>query len=208
MIPTALLVIIAGILARMEGGGLGAARLAAYHITLPTVKVFGRPVGGWSISLKWLPAFLLAVPFGVTAGHAWGAGWDVLATASSYGWIQTGYGIVLPWGGALDPKDRTRTQFLSPVVDWLADRLGIVKTLPDGYSRTLAYCRLFMAVKGFLIGLPVGGVLLAVGWPLAYEIGAALRRAGVPVKTANGIAEALRGVFAALQILVTWKVIS
>ena len=57
------------------------------------------------------------------------------------------------------------------MVDWIADLLGIQKVQPDGYSKTLNYCRLFMAVKGFLIGIPVGGLPLAISWPIGYDVG-------------------------------------
>jgi hypothetical protein len=103
--------------------------------------------------------------------------WGWLAAAWSYAWMQTGHGVVLPWGKALQFIDKDRRQLLSPVVDWLADMLKIKKTQADGYSKTLNYCRLFMAVKGFLIGLPVGGILLANLWPLGYEIGNRMKNA-------------------------------
>lgn len=108
-------------------------------------------------------------------GHCLSSTVSVAVAVRCYLWMETGHGIVLTWGGLLPYAQRFRTQTLSPVVDWLADKLGIQKVQEDGYSRTLNYCRLFMAVKGFLIGLPFGGVFLALWWPASYEAGARLR---------------------------------
>jgi hypothetical protein len=75
--------------------------------------------------------------------------------------MQTGHANALPWGDGNHNPDRENT--LSPVVKKLADKLGI-----EYYSKN--YARLFMAVKGFLITLPFGGLGLIL-WPLGYEIG-------------------------------------
>lgn len=144
------------LLSRMAGGGLGAHHLDKYKLT-------------------WLPELLFAWFFGFAAAAEFDAEAKSLAfivgALWSYIWMQTGHGVVLPWGKALGFEHRNRTQTLSPVVDFIADRLKIQKTQADGYSRTRNYCRLFMAVKGFLIGLPAGGLPLAILWPLGYEIG-------------------------------------
>lgn len=77
--------------------------------------------------------------------------------------MQTGHANALPWGdlSAVNP-DRENT--LSPLIKFLARRFAIT-------NYTVNYARLFMAVKGFLIGLPVGGIITAIYWPLGYEIG-------------------------------------
>lgn len=79
----------------------------------------------------------------------------------AYIFFQTGHANALPWGDGNHNPNRSNT--LSPVIKWLSDRLGI-----DYYSRN--YARLFMAVKGFLITLPVGGLGFFF-FPLGYEIG-------------------------------------
>ncbi|MCZ6898071.1 MAG: hypothetical protein O7D95_05110, partial [Betaproteobacteria bacterium] len=55
------------------------------------------------------------------------------------------------------------------------------------------YARLFMAVKGFLIGLPVGGFTMMILWPLGYEIG---NKAGK-----HWLSETLAGAGAGLSII-------
>jgi hypothetical protein len=161
------------ITARMSGGGLGAHVLDRFKAT-------------------WLPEVFFALPFGFALSQVVGP-WGWLAAVWSYLWMQTGHGVVLPWGKALQYTDKDRAQTLSPFVDWLSDRLKIQKVQSDGYSKTLNYCRLFMAVKGFLIGLPVGGISLAVFWPLAYEIGHRLDNAALK--------EWLAGTGAALAVI-------
>lgn len=147
--------------------------------------------------ITWLPELLFAIPFGA-ALSLWSdnfiTSWLLFCfgTAWSYIWMQTGHGAILHWG--MEPiRDPDRKQFLTPFVDWLAKRLGIVKN-------STPYCRMFMAVKGFLIGLPVGGVVLAVLWPLAYEIGARLR--GKVKFDPHIAAEVLAGAGAGLAIAV------
>lgn len=130
---------------RMAGGGFGAKYLDRFKLT-------------------WLPELFFAAGFGLAAYQY--SGWiGVVPTmAWSYLWMQTGHGTVLHWGKEPWKATGERKQFLTPVVNWLAGRLGFE-------IGGVNYCRLFMAVKGFLIGLPVGGMPLAVLWPLGYEIG-------------------------------------
>lgn len=166
---TLALIVIMAILARQSGGGLGA-------------KYLPR-------SLTWLPEALFAVPIGYAGAvgmmHMTDADFPppiafAAACVWSYLWMQTGHGTVLQWGS--DPSKAVgRAQTLTPVINWIAARLGL--TVGD-----VGYCRLFMAVKGFLIGLPAGGLPLAFLWPLAYEIGVRLRR--------HEVSELLSGAFA------------
>lgn len=167
-----------------------------YMAIMATASGGSIPVGFLDkLKLTWLPELLFAFGFGF-ASYQYG-GWIacVLATTWSYLWMQTGHGVVLPWGRSLPVEEATRRQTLSPLVDWIARRLGIdyavVKGDKVGYS--VQYCRLFMAVKGFLIGLPVGGVILAILWPLAYEIGVRLKN--------HTVSELLSGTFAGLSIV-------
>lgn len=155
--------------------GLGA---APAYLTHGAVMAWLEPyAAGWLVSLcAWLAAI-----FVFNRAVAW-----------AYIWMQTGHGAILHWG--MEPvRDPDRKQFLTPFVDWLSARLGIVKN-------STPYCRLFMAVKGFLIGLPVGGVVLAVLWPLAYEIGARLR--GKVRFDPHALAEVLAGAGAGLAIVI------
>ncbi len=55
------------------------------------------------------------------------------------------------------------------MVNWISDRLGFKRG-------DVNFCRTWMAVKGFLICLPVGGIIGAVLWPLGYEIGNRIRK--------------------------------
>jgi hypothetical protein len=176
--------------------------------SLPGSKWLDREytVFGYTINLTWLPELFLALPFGFVAAQFVD---DLLikimvglfATTWSFLWIQTGHGFVLGWGRprslTSDPK---RRHTLTPVVDWLAKKIGIVKYQADQRSPTVNYCRLFMAVKGFMIGLPVGGILLAALWPLAYEIGERFRR--------DWLREVLSGIGAAIVVSITWTVFS
>ena len=137
------------ITARQSGGGLGAQYLPRW--------------------LTWLPELFFAAGFGWAAFQYGGLVAAAIATAWSYIWMQTGHGTVLHWGKHPEHATGERTQTLTPVVNWLAKRLGL--TIGE-----VGYCRLFMAVKGFLIGLPVGGLPLALLWPLGYEIGNRLKK--------------------------------
>lgn len=140
-----LLILYTAITSRMSGGGLGAKYLPRW--------------------LTWLPELLFASAFGYALFSVFGNYYaSAVATAWSYTWMQTGHGTVLHWGKHPEHATGERTQTLTPVVNWLAARIGL--TIGE-----VGYCRLFMAVKGFLIGLPVGGIPLAILWPLGYEIG-------------------------------------
>jgi hypothetical protein len=80
----------------------------------------------------------------------------------SYGWMQAATANGLHWGDGFYKPDRD-TSF-SPIVNWISDRLNLDRN-------SVNYCRLYMGVKGFLITLPVGGILGFILWPLGYEIG-------------------------------------
>lgn len=171
---TIALIIIMAILARQSGGGLGAQYLPR--------------------SLTWLPEALFAVPLGYAGAvgmmHMTGSDFPpplafAVASVWSYLWMQTGHGTVLQWGSDPSAATGTRTQTLTPVINWMAKRLGL--TVGE-----VGYCRLFMAVKGFLIGLPAGGLPLAFLWPLAYEIGVRVRR--------HEVSELLSGAFAGVLV--------
>lgn len=80
--------------------------------------------------------------------------------------METGHGTAYTMGRLPATAQSGRKQTLSWVVDPLCKAVGA----PLGGS---FYCWLFMGLKGLLIGLPLFplGLVLAVLWPLAYEIG-------------------------------------
>lgn len=132
--------------------------------------------------LTWLPEALFAAVVGfVWIDHPYIA---VVSTLWTYLWMQTGHGNALNHGDNADP-DKEHT--LTPFVDWLAGKLDI-----ELFTRE--YSALFFAVKGFLIGLPLGGIPLMVLWPLSYDIGVTLEKKGIlKHENAHRISELLSG---------------
>lgn len=135
-----------GVLARLSGNGFGAK---------------------WGVS--WLPEGLFAIPIGVALGISLPESWGLyaalvggLAVGWSYIFMQSATWMFLQW--TEHEPNRLRKSTLKPVVDWIAARFGY-ELGDEGYSWIAA------GVKGFLIGLPVGGIPLAILWPLGYEIG-------------------------------------
>jgi len=192
-----------------------------YFLALLIFLIVAARASGGGFGAEWLqkrigwgglPEILFAAPFGVTLGVLTGEWWlGVLGWAWSFLWMETGHGVVLPWGQPIPDgefKDELiggRKQTLTPVVNFLAQQFGISTDRPDGiYS--VGYCRLFMAVKGFLIGLPAGGLLLVVLWPACYEVGARLRGRTLPIDP-HALTECLTGAVAAVTIGLTWVVI-
>jgi hypothetical protein len=170
--------------ARMSGGGLGAAFLNKRGDRDENGKDKG---GVMPVNLSFLPEVAFGLGFGWGLHQVVGGLWfPLLAAAWSYAWMETGHGAVLQWGNDPAAAQGTRRHALTPVVDFLARCLGY-----EIGSR--AYCRLFMAVKGFLIGLPVGGLPLAALWPLAYESKSYTKN--------HALTETLSGAFAAIAIL-------
>lgn len=131
----------------------------------------------WEIGFGFVPEMLFALPFGVLTAlmYAKMMSVDPSAWVGLFGWVwawvfmETGHGVVLQWGDNPAAAQGTRTHKLQLIVNPLAERFGF--TLGDRN-----YCRLFMAIKGFMIALPSGaGVPMLVLWPLGYEIGCRLR---------------------------------
>lgn len=196
-----ILVIYMAFMASMSGGSFpGANRLDKYRLT-------------------WLPELLFAIPFGVCASLFYTDIVTVLValilgTSWSYLFMQAGHGVVLPWGDEAKPGNRARSQTLDKITDPLAKLFKIKKWKEDGYSRTVEYCRLFMAVKGFLIAVPTGpgAFVLAVLWPLSYEIGHRLKKFPLVIggKTVDPhmFTELLSGVGAAIAIIMVLNGVS
>lgn len=120
--------------------------------------------------MAWIPEVLFAYPFGFGLGYVlapvigpdWATLLGVLAWGWSYGFMQSGTWTFLQW--TEHEPNKARKGRLKPITDWIASRFGY--SLGDeGYSWIAA------GLKGFLIGLPVGGIPLSIQWPLGYEIG-------------------------------------
>lgn len=138
-----------GVLARMAGNG------------------FGKQWG-----MSWLPELLFAVPFGLAAGWACDAlGGEfmysllitAIGTGISYAGMQSATWMFLRWESHDDPNTE-RTSTLKPIIDKIAGVWGY-KLGDEGYAWIAA------GVKGFIIGFPVGAIINAILWPVAYEIG-------------------------------------
>lgn len=143
-----LLIIYMAVMSRMSGGGLWAGRIFGRYDFVPEI-LFALPIG-------LLFGLFIDGHFGFVAGYLAA----LITWLWAYLWMQTGHKDALPWDKTPKVlKDNT----LTPVVLWLADRFGVVRG-------TEAYAWLFMAVKGFLITLPIGG-LGFIAWPIGYEIG-------------------------------------
>lgn len=134
-------------LSRAAGGGLGAKHLDKFKAT-------------------WLPEALIGIGIGAATYVAWDVWWlSALATAWSYIWFQTGHGTAFHMGREPWVAQGKRKQTLSLVVD------PICKTLGWTLGET-KYCTLFMSLKGFLVGLPLGPFALLTGlmWPVGYGV--------------------------------------
>lgn len=137
------------------------------------------------VKATWLPEALFALTTGLIGGYvALGTPYEWVATAVIsiwvYLWFQTGHANALNWGRKADPN---RKNTLTPLVDWLAKRLG-VKIFGRGYSF------LFFGVKGLLMGGPTNAIL----WPLSYDIGVMTGK--------HWVSEVLSGAFYGLQLYV------
>lgn len=169
------LIIVMSFLARLSGSGFGSK---------------------WNAS--WAPEFAFAFAIGLANSHAFfvnGSGYIaivfslIVSTAISYLAMQSGTWTFLQW-----TKDETpnmqRGGTLKPFVDWLAGVFGY-KLGDEGYSWIAA------GVKGFLIGLPIGGLPLAILWPLGYELGTHM-----PKKYQDVCKELFSGAGAGIAILI------
>lgn len=155
----------------------------------------------WGVS--WAPEVAFSLPFGIAFGwtlNAFGVGfaWSVLGmllgSAWSYIFMQSATWPALRW--EYDPNPNvTRTATLKPAADWIASKFG--KQLGDE-----AYSWIYMGLKGFLIGLPVGGIPLAILWPLGYEIGSHARGRTEDWIDPHTVSELSAGAFAGVAIIV------
>lgn len=162
----------------------------------------------WGVS--WLPELMFALAIGIAHSGAWYV-FDapyyavvlslIIATGISFGFMQSGTWMFLRWESHDDPNT-TRGGTLKGICDWIAGKFGW-KLGDEGYAWVAA------SVKGFLIGLPIGGLPLALLWPLGYEIGShaegRVERYGMD---AHAIKELLAGAGAGLAILIFVAIIN
>lgn len=152
------------ITSRQSGGGLGAKYLP--H------------------AITWLPELFFSLGIAGAVYIVLGPIIGLFSGVWSYLWMQAATANGLHWGrGEYRPE---RDAAFSPVVNWISDRIGIDRS-------SVNYCRLYMGVKGFLIGLPLGGIPLAILWPLGYDIGARFNN--------HAISEMAAGAGAGISIL-------
>lgn len=181
---------------RMSGGGLNSWILMKKgefqddNLLMP---------GKMPFNLSWVPELLFALPFGIVIatlaakGFLWTSLLIVLATIWSYLWMETGHGVVLHFGDNPEESKGSRKHTLSPFVDALAKKMNIE-------IGSKLYCYMFFALKGFLISLPIGGIFLAITWPIGYYTSRLLIKCGVKYDT-HAIGECICGFFAGLAIV-------
>lgn len=209
------IILIMGLLAAAAGGSLPGSNVLNKR---GAVDDSGRDKGGISpVNLTWLPELAFAVVIGFCAMRGYenlgfaltfGGSFIVWAAAViwSYMWMQTGHAAILPWDNVDKQDTRARDNTLTPFVHFLCRVLGI--RFISGGKYTESYVWAFAAVKGFLIGLPVGAVPLAVLWPLGYEIGShAKRRAGHGPYDMHVVSELSSGMGAGIAC-VLWLVVT
>lgn len=144
-----------------------------YLLIIIYMALFSRLSGSgfgsrWGIA--WLPEWLFVIPIAASFAYAiytFVGFWlslcaFIVAGVWSYAFMQSGTWMFLSW--TKHEPNRTRKSTLKPIIDWIAKRFGY-ELGSEGYSWIAA------GLKGFLIGLPVGGFPLAILWPLGYEIG-------------------------------------
>lgn len=214
--PNKILFILAlTLLAPLAGGSLKAAHLLNKK---GAKDPYGKDLGGiMPFSLTMLPEIL----FGACFGYAFYVMieyipvlmdlptyvkvlWSISVAGWAYGWMETGHWHVLLFArdisgyppaqqaAILEELAVRKPARLYPVAKVLAKILRIKEKKADG-THTLAYCRMFFALKGFLIGLPFGGIPFAFAWPAAYEIGT---RTGKHI-----VSEASTGLFSSIIII-------
>ena len=144
-----------------------------YALIIAYIAIAGRLSGsgfGSRWGAPWIPEALFAHAIGTALGYALaphiGPNWATLAGCIAWGWsygfMQSGTWMFLKWVKHFPNLERKAT--LKPITDWIANRFGY-KLGDEGYSWIAA------GIKGFLIGLPIGGIPLMILWPLGYEIG-------------------------------------
>lgn len=150
-------------------------------------SLISRMCGGGLLAKKLpgiVPEIFFGAMFGFFALMQYSPSIAVIVTAWSAAWMQTGHARAYHMGfGKLNPKREPHT------LDVVMDRLPFA-------PGSKAYCWVFMGLKGFLIGLPLGFVpalLFAVAWPMSYHI-------SFRYLSDSWLAEYLSGAFAGLLV--------
>lgn len=124
----------------------------------------------------------------------------LLAWIWSWLWMESGHGNAYHDG---TKKDAFSDRFQAPI-DYIVR--PICKLL-KWEIRGTAYCRLFMAFKGLMIGLPLFpyGLLLAPAWTASYAISfRVLKRDSMPAEWISGAAA---GACVALYLGLSWMIL-
>lgn len=123
-----------------------------------------------------------------------------IGTLVSYAGMQSATWMFLRWETHADPNTG-RTSTLKGIIDKIAALFGY-SLGQEGYAWVAAM------VKGFIIGLPVGGFLTAIAWACGYEAGShakgRVEKYGIDP---HGVSEFLSGAFGAASIVVFLNVI-
>jgi len=157
--------------------------------------------GGMPKKLSGLPEIVFGAVIGAAVFYHTGnpiAG--LLSWIWSWLWMETGHGNAYHDG---TEKDAFPDRFQAPI-DYVVR--PICKLLKWDIRGT-AYCRLFMAIKGLVIGLPLFpyGLALAPLWAASYAISfRVLKRGSMPAEWLSGAAA---GVCIALYIGEAWKIL-
>jgi hypothetical protein len=149
----------------------------------------GSLYGHKMFKYTWMPEVLFSLPFVIALYPLIGIP-ALLAWPWSYIFMQSGTWIILPWGTEPLPEDRQAT--LKPIADWFAEKRNVE-------FGSVNYARIYAAIKGFLITLPVGGTG-AIFWTLGHEIGAKFNN--------HLLRELLSGAGAGVSILLFWRILS
>lgn len=146
-------------------------------LAVPLMAYLGRTAGGGQKADEvWsgLPELLFGSVIGLAVWYVTGVWWlALIGGLFSYGAMEKGHGNFFAMQGvkpgADDPEDLERWGFRTVFTRYF-----------KGDIHTPAYSWWMMAVKGFLIGLPLFpmGLILVGLWPAAYSFGyAVLKRA-------------------------------
>lgn len=108
--------------------------------------------------LTWLPEAAFAVCIGYALYPIIGL-YVLIAIAWSYAWQQSSPAPALFWGD-LNHYNPDKKSTLKPLVDFIS----------PWHPSTVAYCRLYIGIKGLLLTLPIGGLGI-ITHPIGYEIG-------------------------------------
>lgn len=117
-------------------------------------------------NLTWLPELIFAAVIGFACAYEYAWWIFIPATGISYISMQSGHATAYHMGRRPEAAQGSRKQTLSYIIDPICKFFGL--RLGEG-----PYCYLFMGLKGFLIGIPLGpyAFLLAALWPISYDLG-------------------------------------